>query len=99
MEKNNELRGSIPYDHDRLKKLAAEFIETANQMGATATYSFTHDNIDSVCSGMMASLIELGELLEGVLMHLPKDSAKFIPSTLYKALTEEEEDEEEEDND
>ena len=92
MEKNNELRGSIPYDHDRLKKLAAEFIETANQMGATATYSFTHDNIDSVCSGMMASPVELGELLEGVLMHLPKDSAKFILSVLYKALTEDDED-------
>lgn len=99
MEKNNELRGSIPYDKDKLAALAVEFIATANKMGADVVYSFTHSSDPVASSGIACSPYDTIVLLGSILRQIPRPEAMAVLKCLKAVLNEEDTEEGTEDND
>lgn len=89
MEKNNELRGSIPYDKDKLAALAVELIETADKMGVSAMYSFTHDSSPAVVSGMVCSPTVAALMFKTLLDEMPRPAAMVVLTFLQAVLTKE----------
>lgn len=89
MEKNNELRGSIPYDKDKLAALAIEFIATANKMGADVVYSFTHPSEPVASAGIVCSPLDTAVLLGSILRQIPLPEAMVVLECLKAVLNEE----------
>ena len=86
MEKNNELRGSIPYDKDKLAALAVELIETANKMGVSAMYAFMHDSSPTIVSGMVISPPVAALMFKSLLEEMPRPAAMAVLTFLQAVL-------------
>ena len=99
MEKNNELRGSIPYDKDKLAALAVELIETDDKMGVSAMYSFTHDSSPTIVSGMVSSPLFAALMFKSLLDEMPRFSAMAVLAFLQAVLNGKGTEEGTEDND